>query len=102
MIFLHFTKVKALREHTRVYLPALYIYILDRNEMNYVADIVEKVINFLVESKFPIFCFLFSELRGIDLQTGLFTLRQIKAATKNFDALNKIGEGGFGCVYKVF
>ncbi|KAG5109406.1 hypothetical protein JHK82_038629 [Glycine max] len=43
---------------------------------------------------------VYKELRGIDLQTGLFTLRQIKAATKNFDALNKIGEGGFGCVYK--
>lgn len=38
----------------------------------------------------------------MDLQTGLFTLRQIKAATKNFDAANKIGEGGFGSVYKVF
>ncbi|XP_020203384.1 probable LRR receptor-like serine/threonine-protein kinase At1g07650 isoform X1 [Cajanus cajan] len=43
---------------------------------------------------------VYKELRGIDLQTGLFTLRQIKAATKNFDAENKIGEGGFGCVYK--
>ncbi|XP_014504486.1 probable LRR receptor-like serine/threonine-protein kinase At1g07650 [Vigna radiata var. radiata] len=43
---------------------------------------------------------VYKELRGIDLQTGLFTLRQIKAATKNFDATNKIGEGGFGCVYK--
>lgn len=42
-----------------------------------------------------------AELRGVDLQTGLFTLRQIKAATKNFDAANKIGEGGFGTVYKV-
>ncbi|KAK1256713.1 putative LRR receptor-like serine/threonine-protein kinase [Acorus gramineus] len=41
-----------------------------------------------------------SELRGLDLQTGSFTLRQIKAATKNFDAANKIGEGGFGSVYK--
>lgn len=61
---------------------------------------MEKVTNFLVESKFLIY-FFFSELRGIDLQTGLFTLRQIKAATKNFDATNKIGEGGFGCVYKV-
>ncbi|XP_010272733.1 PREDICTED: probable LRR receptor-like serine/threonine-protein kinase At1g07650 isoform X2 [Nelumbo nucifera] len=40
------------------------------------------------------------ELKGIDLQTGIFTLRQIKAATKNFDAANKIGEGGFGSVYK--
>ncbi|EEF29396.1 conserved hypothetical protein [Ricinus communis] len=40
------------------------------------------------------------ELRGLDLQTGIFTLRQIKAATKNFDPANKLGEGGFGSVYK--
>ncbi|KAJ9690782.1 hypothetical protein PVL29_013107 [Vitis rotundifolia] len=40
------------------------------------------------------------ELRGLDLQTGLFTLRQIKAATNSFDVANKIGEGGFGSVYK--
>ncbi|KAF8037829.1 hypothetical protein BT93_B0620 [Corymbia citriodora subsp. variegata] len=40
------------------------------------------------------------ELRGLDLQTGHFTLRQIKAATGNFDSMNKIGEGGFGPVYK--
>lgn len=37
----------------------------------------------------------------MDLQTGIFTLKQIKAATENFDAANKIGEGGFGSVYKV-
>lgn len=43
----------------------------------------------------------FAELRGLDLQTGIFTLKQIKAATKNFDAENKVGEGGFGSVYKV-
>ena len=42
-----------------------------------------------------------TELRGLELQTGYFTLRQIKAATGNFDAANKIGEGGFGQVYKV-
>ncbi|KAG7957013.1 hypothetical protein I3843_11G153700 [Carya illinoinensis] len=41
-----------------------------------------------------------NELRGLDLQTGHFTLRQIKAATGNFDPANKIGEGGFGPVYK--
>ncbi|CAL5405981.1 unnamed protein product [Camellia sinensis] len=40
------------------------------------------------------------DLKGLDLQTGSFTLRQIKTATKNFDVVNKIGEGGFGSVYK--
>ncbi|XP_042952946.1 probable leucine-rich repeat receptor-like serine/threonine-protein kinase At3g14840 isoform X3 [Carya illinoinensis] len=40
------------------------------------------------------------DLRGLDLKTGTFTLRQIKTATNNFDEANKIGEGGFGSVYK--
>nr|POF08867.1 putative lrr receptor-like serine/threonine-protein kinase [Quercus suber] len=41
-----------------------------------------------------------NELKGLDLQTGFFTYRQIKAATSNFNVANKIGEGGFGSVYK--
>ncbi|KAK9085792.1 hypothetical protein Sjap_026203 [Stephania japonica] len=40
------------------------------------------------------------ELRDLELQTGYFSLRQIKAATRNFDPAYKIGEGGFGSVYK--
>ncbi|XP_061343588.1 probable LRR receptor-like serine/threonine-protein kinase At1g53430 [Gastrolobium bilobum] len=36
----------------------------------------------------------------LDLKTGYFSLRQIKAATNNFDPTNKIGEGGFGPVHK--
>ncbi|KAL3737140.1 hypothetical protein ACJRO7_025978 [Eucalyptus globulus] len=40
------------------------------------------------------------EVKDPDLQTGHFTLRQIKIATDNFDFVNKIGEGGFGPVYK--
>ncbi|TKY49219.1 LRR receptor serine/threonine-protein kinase [Spatholobus suberectus] len=38
----------------------------------------------------------------LDLKTGYFSLRQIKAATDNFDPANKIGEGGFGPVYKQY
>ncbi|GLT50962.1 hypothetical protein SLA2020_244140 [Shorea laevis] len=41
-----------------------------------------------------------NELHGLNLQTGYFTLKQIKAATDNFNPVNKIGEGGFGPVYK--
>ncbi|KAI3675046.1 hypothetical protein L1987_84628 [Smallanthus sonchifolius] len=40
------------------------------------------------------------ELNGLEFNTGSFTLKQIKAATNNFDVANKIGEGGFGPVYK--
>ncbi|MQL95471.1 hypothetical protein Taro_028137 [Colocasia esculenta] len=39
-------------------------------------------------------------LRGLELHTSCFSYKQIKAATRNFDPSNKIGEGGFGPVYK--
>lgn len=36
-----------------------------------------------------------------DLDLPLFTLSTITKATSNFSAENKLGEGGFGSVYKV-
>ncbi|KAK7401753.1 hypothetical protein VNO78_13478 [Psophocarpus tetragonolobus] len=43
---------------------------------------------------------LAKELKDLNLQTSVYTFRQIKVATNNFDISNKIGEGGFGPVYK--
>ncbi|XP_057797648.1 probable LRR receptor-like serine/threonine-protein kinase RFK1 isoform X2 [Salvia miltiorrhiza] len=40
------------------------------------------------------------EFEGLELQTAAFSLKRIRAATNNFDEANKIGEGGFGPVYK--
>ncbi|XP_057986146.1 probable leucine-rich repeat receptor-like serine/threonine-protein kinase At3g14840 isoform X1 [Hevea brasiliensis] len=40
------------------------------------------------------------DLKGLDLRTGSFSLRQLRAATNDFNSANKIGEGGFGTVYK--
>ncbi|KAJ6738340.1 PROMASTIGOTE SURFACE ANTIGEN PROTEIN PSA [Salix koriyanagi] len=40
------------------------------------------------------------DAEGLDFPKGTFSLKQIRAATDDFDASNKIGEGGFGPVYK--
>ncbi|KAK4793991.1 hypothetical protein SAY86_011985 [Trapa natans] len=37
---------------------------------------------------------------SMDQQTVIFTVKQIKAATNDFSPANKIGEGGFGPVFK--
>ena len=42
-----------------------------------------------------------ADFEGLELHTVSFTLKQIKVATNNFDSTNKVGEGGFGPVYKV-
>lgn len=39
---------------------------------------------------------------GRDLELPLFDLGTIAAATDNFRIQNKLGEGGFGPVYKVY
>ncbi|CAL5345226.1 unnamed protein product [Camellia sinensis] len=42
------------------------------------------------------------ELKGMELLSGsFFNARQIKAATQNFSPAMKLGEGGFGSVYKL-
>ncbi|KAM3284849.1 hypothetical protein P3S67_023648 [Capsicum chacoense] len=42
------------------------------------------------------------ELKATELfPGGVYTFRQIKDATQNFNAVNKLGEGGFGPVYKL-
>ncbi|KAL1205157.1 putative LRR receptor-like serine/threonine-protein kinase [Cardamine amara subsp. amara] len=40
------------------------------------------------------------DLRAQGLQTVCFTWRQLQVATNNFDEANKLGEGGFGAVFK--
>ncbi|GJS08433.1 probable LRR receptor-like serine/threonine-protein kinase RFK1 isoform X1 [Tanacetum coccineum] len=40
------------------------------------------------------------DFEGMDLKTMSFSLKQLKTATRNFAATSKIGEGGFGPVYK--
>ncbi|KAF8391175.1 hypothetical protein HHK36_023476 [Tetracentron sinense] len=54
----------------------------------------------LTNSMFDGCCFE-TELKYLELfPGGFFNFRQIKAATHNFSSANKIGEGGFGPVYK--
>ena len=41
------------------------------------------------------------QVQNMDLQLPLFELATIANATDNFSINNKLGEGGFGPVYKV-
>ncbi|CAD5315696.1 unnamed protein product [Arabidopsis thaliana] len=40
------------------------------------------------------------ELLGMDVKPYIFTYSELKSATQDFDPSNKLGEGGFGPVYK--
>jgi len=37
----------------------------------------------------------------MDVKPYIFTYSELKSATQDFDPSNKLGEGGFGPVYKV-
>jgi len=41
------------------------------------------------------------ELFGIDAKPYIFTYAELRSATGDFNSSNKLGEGGFGAVYKV-
>jgi len=44
---------------------------------------------------------MITEFEKKDVKPNLYSYKEIKLATKNFDKKNKLGEGGFGVVYKV-
>jgi len=46
-------------------------------------------------------CLIFADLLGIDTMPNTFSYSELKNATSDFNRDNKLGEGGFGPVYKV-
>lgn len=42
-----------------------------------------------------------AELLGIDAKPYTFTYAELRSVTGDFNSSNKLGEGGFGAVYKV-
>lgn len=45
-------------------------------------------------------CYLLSEFAEYDLKPTLFGLNELQKATRDFHVDMKLGEGGFGAVYK--
>ena len=42
-----------------------------------------------------------SELLAMEIKPRMFTYSELRAATGDFNEKNKLGEGGFGTVFKV-
>lgn len=42
-----------------------------------------------------------TEIQRFQVQPNLFSYAELKAATRSFHPNNKLGEGGYGVVYKV-
>lgn len=47
------------------------------------------------------FCLYNADLLEISARPDTFTYMELKTATENFSPTNKLGEGGFGPVFKV-
>lgn len=45
--------------------------------------------------------FVIAELLSMDVKPYTFAYSELKTATQDFNPSNKLGEGGFGSVYKV-
>lgn len=59
------------------------------------------MILFVFKTLYLLQVFCWTDFEGMSLKTISFTYKQLKSATDNFSPSNKIGEGGFGPVYKV-
>jgi hypothetical protein len=46
-------------------------------------------------------CLILADILGIDMMPNTFSYHELKNATSDFSRDNKLGEGGFGPVYKV-
>lgn len=51
--------------------------------------------------RLSIILYEFAELLEIGPRSNTFSYAELRTATENFNAKNKLGEGGFGAVYKV-